>query len=71
LRALVATFIMAEIIDLSQYFSSPYHVSSQQHMICYIGTQQEIQIFGDQSKAMNDTNRISFERRYTSNVCGH
>ena len=28
LRALVATFIMAKIIDPSQYFSS-YHVSSQ------------------------------------------
>ena len=38
LRALVATFIMAEIIDLSQYFS-PYHVSSQQHMVCFIATQ--------------------------------
>jgi len=48
LRALVATFIIAEIIDHSQYFSLPYHVSSQQHMICSIGTQQERQIFGDQ-----------------------
>jgi len=65
LRALVATFVMAEIIDPSQYFSSSYHVSSQQHMICSIGTQQERQIFGDQSKAMN------FERRYTSKVCSH
>jgi len=71
LRALVATFIMAEIIDPSQYFSSPYHVSSQQHTICSVGTQQERQIFGDQSKAMNDTNRNSFRRRYTSNVCSH
>jgi len=61
---------MAEIIDPSQYFSS-YHVSSQQHMICSIGTHQERQIFGDQSKAMNDTNRSSFGRRYTSNVCNH
>jgi len=60
LRALVATFIMAEIIDLSQYFS-PYHVSSQQHMVCSIGTHQERQIFGDQSKTMNDTNRSSLE----------
>ena len=41
LRALVATFIMTEIIDPSQYFSSPYHISSQQHMVCSIGTQQE------------------------------
>jgi len=50
---------MAEIIDPSQYFS-PYHVSSQQHMVCSIGTHQERQIFGDQSKTMNDTNRSSF-----------
>ena len=71
MKALVATFIMAEIIDPSQYFSSPYHVSSQQHMICSIGTQQERQIFGDQSKAMNDTNRSSFGRQYTSNVCSY
>jgi len=70
LRALVATFIIAEIIDPSQYFSSPYHVSSQQHMVCSIGT-QERQIFGDQSKAMNDTNKSSFGRRYTSNVCSY
>jgi len=61
-KALVATFIMAEIIDLSQYFSLPYHVSSQQHMVCSIDTQQERQIFGDQSKAMNDTNISSFGR---------
>jgi len=33
IRALVATFIMVKIIDPSQYFSSPYHVSSQQHMV--------------------------------------
>ena len=71
MRALVATFIMAEILDPSQYFSSPYHVSSQQHMICSIGTQQEREIFCDQSKIMNDTNRSSFGRRYTSNVCSH
>jgi len=61
---------MAEIIDPSQYFS-PYHVSSQQPMVCSIGTHQEKQIFGDQSKTMNDTNRSSFGRRYTSNVCSH
>ena len=71
LRALIATFIMAEIIDPSQYFISPYHVSSQQHMVCSIGTQQERQFFGHQLKAMNDTNRSSFGRRYTSNVCSH
>jgi len=71
LIALVATFIMAEIIDPSQYFSSPYHVSSQQHMVCSIGTQQERQFFGDQSKTMNDSNRSSFGRRYTSNVCNY
>jgi len=46
LKALVATFIMTEIIDPLQYFS-PYHVSSQQHMVCSIGTHQERQIFGD------------------------
>jgi len=61
LRALVATFIMAKIIHPSQYFS-PYHVSSHQHMVCFIGTHQERQIFGDQSKTMNDTNRSSFGR---------
>jgi len=71
LRALVATFIMAEIIDPSQYFSSPYHISSQQHMVCSIGTKQKSQIFGDQSKAMNDTNRSSFGRQYISNVYSH
>jgi len=70
LRALVVTFIIAEIIDPSQYFS-PYHVSSQQHMVCSIGTHQERRIFGDQSKTMNDTNRSSFGRRYTANVCSH
>jgi len=32
---------MAEIIDQSQYFNLPYHVSSQQHMICSIAIQQE------------------------------
>jgi len=32
---------MAEIVDPSQDFSSPYHVSSEQHMICSLGTQQE------------------------------
>jgi len=47
LRALVTTFIMAEIIDPSQYLSSPYHVRSQKHMICSIGTQQKRQIFAD------------------------
>jgi len=38
---------MAKTIDPSQDFNSPYHVSYQQHMICYLGTQQERQIFGD------------------------
>ena len=69
LRALVTTFIIAEIVDLSQDFSSPYHVSSQQHMICSLSTQQERQIFGDQSKAMIDTNKSSYGRQYTSKVC--
>jgi len=59
LRVLVATFIMAEIVDLSQDFSSPYHVSSQQPMICSLDTQQERQIFG------------SYVRRYISKVCNH
>jgi len=40
-------------------------------MICSIGTHQETQIFSDQSKAMNDTNKSSFGRQYTSNVCSH
>jgi len=71
LRALVATFIMAEIIDPSQYFSLPYHLSFQQHMVYSIDTQQEKQIFDNQSKAVNDTNKSSFERRYTSNVYSH
>jgi len=44
LRALVATFIMVEIIDPSQYLSSPYHVSSQQHMIYSLSTQEERQL---------------------------
>jgi len=61
---------MAEIIDLSQYFSL-YNVSSQQHMVCSIGIHQERQILGDQSKAMNNTYRSNFGRRYTSNVCSH
>ena len=71
MRVLVATFIMAEIVYLLQDFSSPYHVSSQQHMICFLGTQQERQIFGDQSKTMIDTNRSSYGRRYTSKVYSH
>jgi len=28
LRVMIATFIMAEMVDPSQDFSSPYHVSS-------------------------------------------
>ena len=40
-------------------------------MIFSIDTQQERQIFCDQSKVMNDTNKSSFERRYTSKVCSH
>ena len=55
LRALVATFIMTEIVDPLQDFSSPYHVSSQQHMIFSLGTQHKRQIFVDQSKAMINT----------------
>jgi len=50
---------MVKIVDPSQYFSSPYHVSSQQHMICSLDTEQERQIFG------------SYRRRYTSKVCSH
>ena len=71
MRVLVDTFIMDEIVDPSQDFSLPYHVSSQQHMICSLGTQQERQIFGDQSKAMIDINISSYGRRYTSKVCSH
>jgi len=41
LRALIVTFIMVKIIDPLPDFSSPYHVSSQQHMICFIDIQQE------------------------------
>jgi len=36
---------MAKIVDPSKDFSSSYHVSSQQHMICSLGTQQERQFF--------------------------
>ena len=36
MRALVATFIMAEIVDPSQDFSSPYHVSSSDNPSCLI-----------------------------------
>jgi len=43
---LVATFIMVEIVDPSQDFSSSYHVSSHQQMICSLGTQHERSIFG-------------------------
>jgi len=32
---------MVEIVDPSKDFSSPYHVSSDQHMICSFCTQQE------------------------------
>jgi len=53
---------MTEIVDLSQDFNSLYHVSSQQHMICSLGTQQKRQIFCDQSKTIIDTNRSSYER---------
>ena len=70
LRALLATFIMAKIVDPSKDFSSPYHVSSQQHMICSFGTQQERQFFYNQSKANIDTNR-SYKRQYTSKVYSH
>jgi len=71
LRALVATFIIVEIIDPAQDFSSPYHVSSQQHMICSLGTQQEREFFGNQSKTMIDTNRSSYGRQYISKVSSH
>jgi len=46
---------MAKIVDLSKDFSSPYHVSSQQHMICSLGTQHERQFFYNQSKTNIDT----------------
>jgi len=59
---------MAEIVDSSNDFTSPYHVSSQQHMICSLGSQQERQFFYNQSKANIDTSRRSYERRYTSKV---
>ena len=71
MRAPVATFIMAKMVDPSQDFSSPYHVSSHQHMICSLDTQEERPIFGDQSKAMIDTNKNSYGRRYTSKVYSH
>jgi len=45
LRALFVTFIIAEIVDPSKDFSSPYHVSFEQHMICSLSTQQERQFF--------------------------
>jgi len=32
---------MADLVDPSQDFSSPYHISSQQHMIYSLGTQHE------------------------------
>jgi len=32
---------MAEIVDPSKDFSSSYHISSHQHMICSLYTQQE------------------------------
>jgi len=62
---------MTEIVDHSKDFSSPYHVSSQQHMICSLGIQQERQFFYNQSKTNIDTSRRSYERRYTSKVCSH
>ena len=71
MRALVATFIMAKIINPSQDFSSPYHISSQQHIICSLGTQQERQFFGDQSKEMINTNINSYGGQYTSKDCSH
>jgi len=40
-------------------------------MICSLGTQQERQIFGGQSKIMMDTSRRSYGRRYTSKVWSH
>ena len=71
LRAMFATFIMAKIVDPSKNFISPYHVSSQQHMICSLGIQQERQVFYNQSKVNIDTSRRSYGKRYTSKVCSH
>ena len=62
MKTLIATFVMTEIVDPSQDFSSPYHVSSQQHMICSLYTQHERQIFGDQSKAMIHNNKRNYGR---------
>jgi len=62
---------MAEIVDPSKDFSSPYHVSSQQHMIYSLGIQQERQFFYNQPKPNIDTSRRSYKRRHTSKVCSH
>jgi len=62
---------MAKIVDPSKDFSSPYHVNSQQHMICSLGTQQGRQFFYNQSKENIDTSRRSYKRLYTSKVYSH
>jgi len=56
---------MTEIIDLL-----PDSLLSLD-IICSLDTQQERQTFSDQSKAMIDTSKRSYERRYTSNVYNH
>jgi len=52
---------MGKVIDPSQDLCSPYHVSSSDNpslnRVCSLVTQQERQIFGNQSKAMIATNK--------------
>jgi len=79
---------MGEVVDPLQDLCSPYHVSSSDNpslnRVCYLITQQERQIFGDQSKTMIATSKEGYEnnatiygrgggygREYIAKICIH
>ena len=79
---------MGEVIDPSQDLCSPYHVSSSYNSsfnrVYSLITQQERQVFGDQSKAMIATSKGGYKnnattygmvdgygRGYTSKICSY
>jgi len=61
---------MSEIVDSSQDLCSPYHVSSSDNpslnRVCPLVTQQERQIFGDQSKIMIVTSKGGYKNNATT-----
>jgi len=61
---------MGEVLDPSQDLCSPYHVSSSNNSslnrVYSLITQQERQVFGDQSKAMIATSKEGYKNNATT-----